>query len=137
MLLLPGMLLAAFILVFTAVLCSLILLFSFWLKGEVMQMKAGSFGLQTNKPWPPRERRLGREREGNGQHLSVQLLRLWASSEGWDRGTTAWAGAGERPRGPQHLTQRGQEEKAWVRQGCLPNILLTCITPLPALRIKR
>ena len=48
-LLLPGMLLAAFIFVFTAVLCSLILLCSFWRKGEVMQMKAGSLGLQANE----------------------------------------------------------------------------------------
>lgn len=45
--------------------------------------------------------------------------------------------AGKHPKCPQHLTQQGQEEKRRVRQGCLPNIPLTRIMPLPVLRITR
>lgn len=92
-LLLPGKLLSAFRFVFTAMLCSLILLFSFWHRDGVMQMKAGIFGLHKNQPWLFQVE-VGREWEGNGQHLSMQPLQLCASCEGCNGGATAWSEVG-------------------------------------------
>lgn len=128
-LLMPGMLLSAFRFVFTAVLWSLILLFSFWHRGEVMQMKVGVLGLHKNQPWLFQVE-AGREWEGNGHHFSMQPLQLWAWCEGCNGGATAWAEVSV-----PNAWHSTLENKVQKRQGCLSKIPLTSITPLPVLRI--